>query len=452
MIFFFLSCNKANDWLNEPRSKRDIIFSTLNDYQDLLNNTSVFNLPLSTIGIIGSDNLIVRDQAIQSISVIERNAYLWNKDIYEDKTSFEYNFGYQAINYSNIVISGIEELGRNVENAKEFDFIKGQAHFFRAYFYFELASLFCKPFVLETSKIDKGLSLRISPDINEILKRATIFDTYKLILNDAEIAVNLLPESTKFKSQPSKSAARLLLARIYLNMSDYENAWKYADLCLNNNRALIDFNEIPSLNLPFRFPDFNGVNAEILFYAQGSLYQSTVASDNLAISLVDTTFFRQYDLDDLRRVYYYREFDSVSVKFKGGYTGGISNFCGLATNEAILIRAETNVRLGRLEDALNDLNRLLRARYKRGTYVEHISSDPDSLLRKVLLERRKELPFTGNIRWQDLRRLNLDPRLATSIFRKVNGILKELKPNDNLYVLPIPQSEINLAGLEQNER
>lgn len=446
------SCKKANEWLDVPRTKKDIVFSTLKDYQALLNKTSVFNLPFPTIGLTGSDNIYVNEQYIQSLPVVERNSYLWNRDIYEGRPSIEYGFGYQAINYSNIVINGIEEIGSTSSNASEYNFIKGQAHFFRAFYYFELASLFCKPFVAATAATTKGLCLRKKSDVNEIVKRSSVLETYNLILEDALAAVALLPGTATIKTQPSRSAAYLLLSRIYLNMADFEKAKDYADSSINISNALMDFNLVPSLNLPYRFPDFNGQNVEILFYAQGNLYQTLVPGDNVAYSLVDTLLYRQYEQNDLRRVYFYREFDSITVKFRGGYTGAMSNFCGLGVNEAFLNRAECHARMGDLVKAKEDLNTLLRNRYKMGTHVAYDSNDPDAVLRKVLLERRKELAFTGNIRWQDLRRFNLDPRLATSIYRKVNSVLIELKPNDNRYVYPFPQNEISLTGIEQNPR
>lgn len=453
LIFILhLSCKKANDWLNVPRSKKDVTFNSLQDYQALLNNTSVFNLTMPTVGLIGSDNIYVEQSNVQNLPVIERNSYLWRKDIFEGRNSVEYNAAYQAINVANVVLDGIEKIKRTATNYNEYAFIKGQAYFFRAFYYFELASLFCKPYVATTANQDKGLCLRISPDINVIVKRSSIFDTYNLILNDVRSSIELLPETSVLKTRPSKRAAFLLLSRIYLNMSDFEKARAFADSCLARGSVLIDFNLIPSISLPFRFPDFKGKNDEVIYYAQGNLYQTIYPSDNTMVGLVDTLLYRQYESTDLRRTYFFREFDSARIKFRGGYTGAASNFCGLGTNEAILNRAECNARLGDLDDAIKDLNKLLINRYARGTYVNFASDNQDLVLRKVLIERRKELPFTGMLRWQDLRRYNLDPRLATPIFRIINDELIELKPNDTKYIYPIPQSEISLTGIEQNIR
>lgn len=452
LIVSGLGCKKASDWLNTPRSKKDIVFNTLKDYQDLLNNTAVFNLAMPVISQVGTDNLYINEKNMSSIPIVERNAYLWNKDIFEGRASADYTLAYLAINYANTVLYGIEKIGINSNNASEYNFIKGQAHFFRAYMYFELASIFCKPYVAASAQIDKGLCLKTIPDLNAIVKRSSVYETYQLILKDIITAIDLLPVNSKIATQPSKNSAYLLLSRIYLNMSDFENAKKYSDSCLAISDKLIDFNVVPNINLPNRFPDYKTGNAEVLFYAQGNLYLTIMPNDNVSLSLVDTVLYRSYDEADFRKKYFYKEIDSVTVKYKGSYTGLSSNFCGLSTNEAFFIRAECNSRLNNLEDACRDLNVILRARYRKGSYVDYYSTDKEAVLLKVLNERRKEFPFTGNIRWQDLRRNNLDPRLATFIMRKIAGDVKVLTPNDMKYVFPFPPNEILLAGLEQNER
>jgi hypothetical protein len=80
-----------------------------------------------------------------------------------------------------------------------------------------------------------------------------------------------------------------------------------------------------------------------------------------------------------------------------------------------------------------------------------VAIDAEDALRKVLLERRKELVFRA-IRWTDLRRLNKDPRFATTLRRVVLGQEYLLPPNDNRYVYPIPTNEIEASGVPQNPR
>jgi hypothetical protein len=70
----------------------------------------------------------------------------------------------------------------------------------------------------------------------------------------------------------------------------------------------------------------------------------------------------------------------------------------------------------------------------------------------VLNERRKELPNTGQVRWEDLRRLNTDSRFARTLTRVNNGIIYTLLPGDPRYVFPFTAKIIQQEGLQQNER
>jgi hypothetical protein len=52
----------------------------------------------------------------------------------------------------------------------------------------------------------------------------------------------------------------------------------------------------------------------------------------------------------------------------------------------------------------------------------------------------------------DLRRLNKDSRFAKTVLRKLYGITYLLPPNDNRYTFYIPQSVIDISGIQQNQR
>jgi hypothetical protein len=125
-------------------------------------------------------------------------------------------------------------------------------------------------------------------------------------------------------------------------------------------------------------------------------------------------------------------------------------FGGLATDELYLIRAECKVRAGNLSAALSDLNKLLRSRWK-GKYQDIVLQDQEAVLSIILKERRKELVFRG-LRWGDLRRLNRDSRFAVTLTRTLDGQVYQLLPRDKRYVLPIPEQEVTLGGIVQNER
>jgi hypothetical protein len=117
-----------------------------------------------------------------------------------------------------------------------------------------------------------------------------------------------------------------------------------------------------------------------------------------------------------------------------------------------LIRSECNARLGNVQTAINDLNSLLINRYKKGSYVPYTTAlSGGQLLTVILNERIKELYYRG-LRWTDLRRLNLDDRFKVTLNRSVNGNNYSLPPNDPRYAYPIPDQEIQLSGIQQNQR
>lgn len=451
IVVFLFGCKKQNKWLDEKRQQSDIVPSTLADYQGILDNTLSMNMVFPTIGQVSADNFYFPEENAALVSGTERNAYLWNKNIFEEVTN-DYYWAYACIANANIVLDGLSNLSVNGGNQAQYNSIKGQALFFRAIMFSEIASLFCKPFDIATAATDPGICLRTTSNINHIEPRSSVKKAYDQIITDLLKAVDLLPVSQSFKTRPSKPSAFALLARVHLLMADYPNAIRYADSTLKYSDKLLDFNNgIVSLTRPNRFPDFATGNDEILFFAYGWSYYNVVP-DPQNTGIVDSVLYASYVEDDLRRTYFYNPVSLGKAKFRGTYAGTNKNFTGLATNEVYFIRAECNARLNNVTLALSDLNKVLAKRYKTGTYVDFGTSNAEVALVKILEERRKELPFTGQIRWQDLRRLNKETRFTKTLTRKFLNVTYQLVPNDKRYVYPFPQEEINKAGIEQNER
>jgi starch-binding outer membrane protein, SusD/RagB family len=171
------------------------------------------------------------------------------------------------------------------------------------------------------------------------------------------------------------------------------------------------------------------------------------------LTFVNPELYNSYEAQDLRRTLFFRRPNATALGFvfRGSLSGDFVLFSGLSTGELYLILAETEVRLGRTASGLDYLNQLLEKRYKSGSYVPLSGLEQTQALNRVLLERRKELAFRG-LRWNDLRRLNLEPNLATTLRRTVNGIEYVLSPKSPRYVFPIPQDELDLNGLEPNIR
>src|SRR5690606_34209521 len=291
--------------------------------------------------------------------------------------------------------------------------VKGQALFFRAFAFHQLAQLFALPYDPVSSITDLGIPLRLSSDLNRISTRATVQETYERIIQDAKEAAALLPVNPKYKTRPSKTAAFGLLARVYLHMSDYINAGSYADSCLTLYPLLMDYNTLAK-NKPNPIPMFND---EVIFHSTFLGRQLL----NPSTGKIDSLLHASYADGDLRRTIFFEPIEGQKdVGFSDNYAGSyILPFNGLATDEMYLIRAECFGRNNNIDKALNDLNILLRNRHDAATFAPLQIETKDELLRTILEERRKELVFRG-LRWSDLRRLNKDPRFAITIKRELN--------------------------------
>lgn len=447
LVIGLTSCKKQDEWLNKKSNKSDIIPTTIADFQTILNNDILMNASMGFV-TLGSDNYFIQYSTYQSLSQDNREGYIWNKKISILPTS-GWQQNYQRINNANIVLDGLNGIQKTSQNERQYNELKGVALFFRAFAYFDLAEAFAKGYDKQTANEDLGLPLKLRVDVAGKITRASVQQTYDQIVSDLNESKNLLPTSTSHKTQPSKTTASALLSRVYLAMENYALAFTEANVALNSVSTLVNYNELSATSV-LPFPAFPQNNPEMIFYCAPSLLVPLLSS-NLR---VEPSLYASYQIGDLRKAVLYQNNGINGIAFKGFYTGKSNTyFAGLATNELYFIRAEAGVRTGKLSSALEDLNAVLAKRWDKNTvYVPYSTADENEALRKILQERRKELPFTANLRWSDLRRLNKDSRFAITLSRNLNGEIYTLPPNDKRYVLPIPDIEIQLSGIQQNER
>lgn len=442
-----LSCNKQA-FLDKKPSTDIFIPTTLEDFQALLDNDSYMG-ESPIIGELSADNYYLLHPYWQTLPAKERNSYIWAADIYEGVGKVEdWNTPYKQVFYANVVLEGLNKLPMTSNNEKEWKAIKGAALFIRGYAFYNIAQLFAPVYNSVTAGSDKGIPLRLTPDLEGISVRSTVLQTYNQLLSDLKEASQLLPGPIAFnnRNRPSRPAAMAMLARVYLSMSAYQQAGVYADSCLQLYNTLINYNILnPSTSIPF-VP----LNAETIY--QNRLLSGIPVLSGLFVPscIVDSLLYRSYAVNDLRRdLFYFLNADKLP-NTKGSYNGTVFPFSGLATDEVYLIRAECFARAENVVAAMNDLNVLLLNRWKTGTFIPFTATTASEALQKILEERRKELAFRG-LRWTDLRRLNKEGANIT-LRRNLNGQPFQLLPGERRYVLPIPPDVINLTGMEQNPR
>lgn len=451
-ISLVTSCTK--DFLNEKQNKSQVVPTSIQDLQAILDDaTRTINIrSCHELSLIGSDEYYVTDAGWSTLPVsakpYESRAYYWDRDnVYEGANVRDWDFAYRRILIANTAIAGLEKLKPSTADQQQWNNAMGSALFIRAFDYFRLAQQFCQPYDAGTANDKLGLPLRIKPEIDANVQRSKLFETYKQVIIDLETSAGLLPEKAVVKYRPSQAAAFALLAKTALIMGNYVEAGEYADRSLQIESSLLDFNKL-DLNLAYSFPTKMQDNPEILYIS----YVVNQAILQPARAKISDELYALYGDNDLRKVAYFKANGDGSHAFRGSYFGNATTlFTGLCVDEVLLIRAESQARIGDIMGSATTLSTLLAKRYKSATFAPLVFSSQDEALREIIRQRRKQLILRG-VRWEDLRRLNKEARFAMNITRTLNGVKHQLLPGDLRYTWPIPDKAIDLGGYQQNER
>lgn len=146
-----------------------------------------------------------------------------------DMTNVFYEDRYKGINRANTLIDALPSTTMDEETKAS---LTGQAKFLRAFYYYELASMY------------GNVPLRLHPG-TEGITQGDITDPWKQILMDLRDAVNLLPAAKSEDGHVDKYAAEAMLGRAWLFYTGFFcNGSKIADLTSTT------YNPLTSVELP----------------------------------------------------------------------------------------------------------------------------------------------------------------------------------------------------------
>lgn len=457
-VVLFASCDR--DELLDIKPYGVDIPSTLEDYRLLMDqrsavgawDRSVGRVPTYEIDLLMSDDIKVPNQENHQRFIgwngeqIIFNAVTWEEhfaDTNEDDPT--YNTLYNHILISNIVIenlSGDEITGDEALRQK----LIAEAKVHRAVAYFALVNLYSKQYDASSATNDLGVSIKTAIAVQNT-PRSSVQEVYDLILNDLNEALNAnaMEESVPDQNwRASNVSAYAFLARVYLQMGDYENALAAAENALSTYNYLYDYND-NFWSLPRSYD-----NLEVILEkgVNGFTYNTQVNPSDELMAL--------YDASDLRtNIRFADDWETGGKVFLPFYRAVDVITTGPSVPEMYMIRAECNARLGS-GDPIADLNTIRENRYATGSYVALTSADlpnNDAILAFVKDERRRELVNSG-VRWFDLKRYNTLDNAGISITRNIEGVgVTVLEPNSNRWIMPIARSVISIAPeIEQSPR
>lgn len=349
-----------------------------------------------------------------------------------------WNAIYNTINIVNNIITKAPEIKDVNLTDQERSNLLGEAYFIRALAYFDLARAY------------GGVPLKLTPtdDIqqNNGLQRSSIEDTKKQVLEDLELAEELLPEKVN-RIRATKYSAWALKARLYLYNKNWSLAEQYATKVINKP-------DVFKLVVPFK-----------AWFANGAV-QTTESIFEIAFSPQNTNSLRTpMSLQSKGGEYRFRPSNEVVKTLRNFKTGGArialldstiqggsTQYAGalyyrspatdpvyvLRIAEQYLIRAEARAQLNNLDDALIDLNKIRT----RAELLDSEASSKEAVLNAVLEERRLEFLWEGH-RYFDLVRTG---NLKKEIERLKPNLT--ITPKQNLF--PIPANEVIIGGLVPN--
>ncbi len=385
-------------------------------------------------GILGGDIYMNADlyagvDDLEWVGTYESYKEIYNRDILVNNSAVQdlWETAYEVTNTCNNILNALD-----VVDAADRDRVEGEALALRAWCLFELTRMFGHQYEAASASTDLAVPIVLEPTLaigeNSEMVRNTVEECYNQVIADLEAAQEKLPE--KNDEFINTYVASALLARVYLQKEDYENARDAADRVIGSN----DFELLADVAEAFgqdeatdedvfsvEISTLDGTNDLNEYYA---LNDFGGRSD---VEILDA-FFALYDPADARSLLFVVDGD---IRYTSKFNNEFGNISAIRIAEMYLIRAECNQRLGTAvgADPVDDYNMV----HTRAGLPEAVSVALDD----ILLERRLELAFEG-FRVHDIKR--------------TKGMIGTMNYDDPKMIYPIPQIEIEKNPLlVQNE-
>lgn len=404
-----------------------------------------------------------------------------------DTPDFYWFQTYNAIAHANEVLAVLDELPANTEEEREQkDAIEAEALLTRAYGHFMLVNLFAEHISPQTNS-EPGIPYIKDPETTFIgtYERESIRRVYNEIEDDLLDGLQLVNDNffeNSGKYHFNRNAALAFASRFYLFRGDVNRCIDYSTQLLGQDPGAF-IRDLTSA-------EFQNASSSIQGYPQ--LYTSPDLPSNLMlmrkVSLVQrldfafgpnesfyselfasrpfagTTDERENPAfvkgdNALFPVRYQSLFERNSLNSNVGTPYYIA--IAFSGEEVLLNRAESYIIQNDLDAAIADLQVLTDRRYSGAPAVITLErlrsffgeednpafSDQLILLNYILFERRKEFIAQG-MRWFDIKRYGFS--VTHNLQDEISTI--RLNADDRRKVLQIPQSAIDVGGLEPNPR
>lgn len=333
---------------------------------------------------------------------------------------------YKYINVANNVLATSSKVPQKTDEEKAgVNYVNGQAHFLRAFYYFWLTNTYGQPYAPSTASTELGVPVKTEPEVNDVkYTRNTVQECYDQIVSDLEAAISELQASSSITRKSiyrvDAVSAELLLSRVYLYMQNWEKAAEYAQKVIDKHPALDNLNTDKGA---FAL----ATNPETLFSMGGDDLPNWIEFAAQALK-VSNSMYQSYSDNDLRKtrwIYTLGTFHGITKQpassnrdtplpvtdpsyYSSNYTDrklqrAISSMFWLRSGEAYMNLAEAEAYMGNEDEARAAVNEIRKNRYSSAAKNWQITSTGSQLISDIRNERKRELICEGH-RWFDLRR------------------------------------------------
>lgn len=472
-LILLISCDKFLELT--PRDQK--VVSTIEDYRDIL--ASYMRL-LKTPNrdqepVFGGILLYPKFDVSRNLGVYTGEAILdltqqryFNKDInnytpegkriltWQMTDTFIWDRYYSFLGPINLIISGVRKAEGTDEELR--NYVLGEALTWRAFAYYKLLQYY-SPY--QNDKLGIPIYLTPEADIGHAMpERATQSEVFNQILGDCQEALEIMKKtpSNNWNCAWRGDFVHGMMASIYTwkalsaakENTDWQKAEAHATAAMQGRnltnssevlRKMFDSKGITPTSYfessEFSFRIMDGTNKYVCNFIDAYYDGGAVANGR-----ANAEYYSKFSDNDIRKEVYFTPDGSRSDKYNllGERSGGCIILFRLA--EMYLIKAEALARMGKPEEAKTVLREFKSRRYN-GEFS--IPTTAEEVLKEILDERLREFYMENDVRWLDMKRLNLTMK------RVIQGETNILEPNDFRYAFPIPKREIDLnRNIEQN--
>ena len=488
LLSVFTACNK--ELSVRPSKGSGVVITQTSDLDALLNNFSSFYNEVNRTAIYSTDdfqldtaiyNALPSRYPLEAIEFGTWDTQYIPTDFSETFWSGEYSKIYQA----NLVLDNVKKVSGTDQQKAD---LTADAHFIRAYSYWELVTNYCLPYS-PANLNEPGLPIKLLPNYEESLVRQPLGATYQQIQADLTEAlkttVPLVQNNVARTWRANTAGVNAFAARFYLSIGDYVNALKYANASLTLYGTLVNYNTGMRFGTPASviITNKNGTKQTVtiqypythdrtdvtyqLSWPESTYFRSLSFANTLnwfipsrsLLSLYDQTNDLRYKYHIVQNFSYAKGLISPAYSYPGYiFYAETSMPSGPTTAEMYLIKAECLARTGDITGAMSAVNVLHRARTVTGS-PDLVAATQAAAITVILQERRREMPFRQ--RWNDIKRLNNndyagdDVGALNRLFYQYNSS-STIKPlvlqtftlpaNSRRLAAPLPQNDITSSN------